>query len=87
MPTGGIKRGFLLFSHDRIPLHQGEFASTLDGAEIFGLSISLTDIMDLAESSKIDMMITGASAVSMNGVRYGKGHGYFDIEWALFKEK
>jgi 5-formyltetrahydrofolate cyclo-ligase len=86
MPTGGIKRGFLMFSHERIPQHQEEFAATLDGAEIFGLSLSLSDIMKFGESNGIDLMVTGASAVSVNGVRYGKGHGYFDIEWAMFRE-
>jgi len=28
--------------------------------------------------------VTGASAVSRNGVRFGKGHGFFDLEWAMF---
>ena len=33
---------------------------------------------------KIDLMLTGASAVSKNGVRFGKGHGFFDLEWGMF---
>jgi 5-formyltetrahydrofolate cyclo-ligase len=31
-------------------------------------------------------MVTGASAVSHNGVRFGKGHGYFDMEWGMFTD-
>ena len=29
--------------------------------------------------------MTGASAVSTNGLRFGKGHGYFDLEWAMLR--
>jgi 5-formyltetrahydrofolate cyclo-ligase len=31
-------------------------------------------------------MATGASAVSLNGVRFGKGHGFFDLEWGMFTD-
>ena len=31
----------------------------------------------------IDMMVTGASAITPSGIRFGKGHGYFDLEWAM----
>jgi 5-formyltetrahydrofolate cyclo-ligase len=31
-------------------------------------------------------MVTGASAVSLDGVRFGKGHGFFDLEWGMFTE-
>jgi 5-formyltetrahydrofolate cyclo-ligase len=31
-------------------------------------------------------MVTGASAVSLNGVRFGKGHGFFDLEWGMFTD-
>jgi 5-formyltetrahydrofolate cyclo-ligase len=31
-------------------------------------------------------MATGASAVSVDGVRFGKGHGYFDLEWGMFTD-
>jgi len=31
-------------------------------------------------------MVTGASAVSKNGVRFGKGHGFFDLEWGMFTD-
>jgi 5-formyltetrahydrofolate cyclo-ligase len=31
-------------------------------------------------------MVTGASAVSMEGVRFGKGHGFFDLEWGMFSD-
>ena len=28
-------------------------------------------------------MVTGASTVNYSGVRFGKGHGFFDLEWAM----
>jgi 5-formyltetrahydrofolate cyclo-ligase len=31
-------------------------------------------------------MLTGASAVSLDGVRFGKGHGFFDLEWGMFTD-
>ena len=32
------------------------------------------------------MLVTGASAITPSGIRFGKGHGYFDLEWAMFWE-
>ena len=83
MPTYGIRRGFVYLSRELVPLGMEEYASTLDGAEKFGKYVSLADIMKLG---KIDFLVTGASVVDVNGVRYGKGHGYFDLEWAMLRE-
>ncbi|MGH3197463.1 MAG: 5-formyltetrahydrofolate cyclo-ligase [Streptosporangiaceae bacterium] len=35
---------------------------------------------------QIDLVVTGAAAVTREGVHFGKGHGYFDIEWGLLRE-
>ena len=35
---------------------------------------------------RFDFMVTGASAVSVDGVRFGKGHGFFDLEWGMFTD-
>ena len=32
------------------------------------------------------MLVTGASAITPSGIRFGKGHGYFDLEWAMLWE-
>ena len=46
--------------------------------------------MTLAEKSPraaaSTFMVTGASAVSLDGVRFGKGHGFFDLEWGMFTD-
>lgn len=83
MPTYGIVRGFVKLSRKEVPVGMEEFSSTLDGAERYGISVTLRDIQKIG---KVDFMVTGASAVNIEGVRYGKGHGYFDLEWAMFRE-
>lgn len=83
MPTGGIVRGFLKISRNTVPLGKEDFASTLDGSERYGEPVALIDIKRLG---KIDLMVTGASVVNVEGIRHGKGHGYFDLEWAMFRE-
>lgn len=81
MPTYGIRRAFLKLTEERVPPHQEEFSSTLDGAERFGKRVGLQDI-----KKQVDFMVTGACVVNKNGLRYGKGHGFFDLEWAMFRE-
>lgn len=81
--TYGIYRGFMLLESSAIPPGQSQFASTLDGMELFGTPISLAA---LAARGPFDFMVTGASAVSLNGVRFGKGHGFFDLEWGMFTD-
>ena len=81
--TYGIYRGFIFISKKMIDRGNEVFASTLDGLEYFGKNISLREIKELG---KIDLMLTGASAVSKNGVRFGKGHGFFDLEWGMFAD-
>lgn len=83
MPTYGIVRGFIKISRELVPEGCEEYASTLDGADRFGIPVTLQDIKKLG---KIDFLVTGASAVNLEGIRYGKGHGYFDLEWAMFRE-
>jgi len=51
--------------------------------EHFGRPISLEEV---AKKGKIDFLVTGASAVSVDGVRFGKGHGFFDLEWGMFTD-
>ncbi|MDF1779390.1 MAG: 5-formyltetrahydrofolate cyclo-ligase [Rhizobiaceae bacterium] len=81
--TYGIYRGFYLLEPDMVPAGQELFAAWLDGLEHFGRRISLEEI---AEKGRFDFMVTGASAVSLDGVRFGKGHGFFDLEWGMFTE-
>ncbi len=81
--TYGIARGFSVIEPGTAPAGQEEFAATLDGLERYGKPISLDEI---ADCGAIDLLITGISLVTEHGVRWGKGHGYFDLEWAMFRE-
>ncbi|HUK28077.1 MAG TPA: 5-formyltetrahydrofolate cyclo-ligase [Candidatus Acidoferrales bacterium] len=80
MTTYGIKGGFLIWTRDDVPVGQEDFASTLDGAQKYAKPITLEEIIKFRH---LDLVITGASAVNLEGVRYGKGHGYFDLEWGM----
>jgi 5-formyltetrahydrofolate cyclo-ligase len=83
MSTYGIFRGFLLIEPGAVPKGAELYAAWLDGMEHFGKPISLEDITKMG---RFDFMVTGASAVSADGVRFGKGHGYFDLEWGMFTD-
>ena len=81
--TYGIYRGFVLLEPSMVPEGQETFAGWLDGLEHFGRPVTLAEI---AARGAFDFMVTGATAVSLNGVRFGKGHGFFDLEWGMFTD-
>ena len=81
--TYGIYRGFYLLEPGMVPPGAELYAAWLDGLEHFGRPISLKEV---AERGRFDFMVTGASAVSLDGVRFGKGHGFFDLEWGMFTD-
>ncbi|WP_110631630.1 5-formyltetrahydrofolate cyclo-ligase [Salinicola salarius] len=80
MTTYSIKRGFWLLDPAEIPEEMYLYAATLDGMERMGRPISLTEIH---ERPKTDFMVTGTGAINEAGIRFGKGHGYFDAEWGM----
>ena len=80
--TYSLRRGFRLLEAGSVPVGAEQFAATLDGLEVFGREISLEEISNRG----IDLLITGISLVTHEGVRWGKGHGYFDLEWGIFRE-
>ncbi len=75
-----IKRGFFLIDPKRISPEQYLYASTLDGMERVGTPISLAEIRALP---KLEYLITGTGAINESGIRFGKGHGFFDVEWGM----
>ena len=80
MTTYSIKRGFWLLDPSKIAPELYLYASTLDGMERVGQPVSLKD---LAEMPKVDYMVTGTGAINTKGIRFGKGHGFFDSEWGM----
>ncbi|MEO7148307.1 MAG: 5-formyltetrahydrofolate cyclo-ligase [Terrimesophilobacter sp.] len=81
--TYGIRRGFLQLDPDLVPDEDIKYAATLDGLDAFAKPVSLAD---LEGTATLPILITGGSAISRNGIRFGKGHGYFDLEWAILSE-
>lgn len=53
----------------------------LDGMERYGQTVTLVDIV--AKGWRILLMVAGTGAINLKGVRLGKGHGFFDLEWAM----
>jgi 5-formyltetrahydrofolate cyclo-ligase len=83
MTTYGIGRGFLQLDPSMVPASERRYAATLDGMDRYARPMSLAE---LRGGPVIALLVTGGSAVSANGVRFGKGHGYFDLEWAILSE-
>ena len=81
MTNYGITRGFFLIRPGQIPEGKEEIASLLDGIGRYWKHQTLKELKESV--GHIDMMVTGASAITPGGIRFGKGHGYFDLEWAM----
>jgi 5-formyltetrahydrofolate cyclo-ligase len=79
--TYGIRRGFWVLDPQRISSADYRYAATLDGMERVGQPVSLADIV--SRGWHIPFMVTGTGAINLRGVRFGKGHGFFDLEWAM----
>lgn len=84
MTTYGIRRGFWLLDPAIIDASVLKYASTLDGMERVGKHVSVADIgaMELC----VGFMVTGTGAINYEGIRFGKGHGFFDLEWGAGPE-
>ena len=76
-----IKRGFWLLRAQDIAAEKRLYASTLDGMERVGRQLTLQQIAE--ELPPIDYLVTGTGAINEEGVRFGKGHGFFDAEWGM----
>jgi len=81
MTNYGITRGFFIIKPGFIPDGKEEVASLLDGVGRFWKFRTLAQLKE--EIEHIDLLVTGASAITPSGIRFGKGHGYFDLEWAM----
>jgi len=83
MTTYAIRRGFWLLDPAEIAPDHYLYASTLDGMERVGRHVDLDAIAALP---RVDYLVTGTGAINHEGVRFGKGHGFFDAEWGLLHE-
>ena len=83
MTTYSIKRGFWLLEPKAIGPENFRLASMLDAMERFARPVTLAKI---AQLPRVDYLVTGTGAINHDGVRFGKGHGFFDVEWAMLFE-
>ena len=78
--TCGIGRGFLGVDGATLTREQAVLASTMEGIDELAHAVTLADA---AREWQPTLLVTGALAVTRDGLRLGKGRGYFDLEWAL----
>jgi 5-formyltetrahydrofolate cyclo-ligase len=81
MTTYGIRRGFWLLDPAGIEPSLLRYAATLDGMEKIGRNVTLREIILM--ELKVGLMVTGTGAINIKGIRFGKGHGFFDLEWGM----
>ncbi len=82
VPTYGMRRGFVLLDGRRIPPGSHELAAALDGMERLGDQLTLDQLRAVGA---IGLVVTGAVAVTVQGLHFGAGDGYFDLEWGLLR--
>jgi 5-formyltetrahydrofolate cyclo-ligase len=80
VPTPRLKGGFRLFDPQRIPEEHLGDAATLSRGGPWAQSVSADAL------PSVDLIVTGCVAVTPDGKRCGKGHGYGDLEYAIFRE-
>jgi 5-formyltetrahydrofolate cyclo-ligase len=83
VPTYGLSRGFLVLNPQDVIAGHERYASWLDGVEYFG---RVERLADLERQGPLDLVVTGASALNKDGLRFGMGHQYLDIEWGVLSE-
>jgi 5-formyltetrahydrofolate cyclo-ligase len=82
MATPGLRAGFYEIPGSRIPPSLWAKAVSSVGVTRHGRKLRTT----LGEIGRIDLLVTGAVAVSLHGDRIGKGTGYFDLEYMILRE-
>lgn len=80
LQTIAVAIGFHYFAPGTVQKGFERFAGTLDGALLLAKQVDLDFVRSLGP---LDFVVTGACAVNRSGIRFGKGHGFFDIEWGI----
>ena len=82
MATPGLRDGFYEIAGSRISPSLWAKAVSSSGVTRYGRKLATT----LGEIGRVDLLVTGAVAVSLQGDRIGKGTGYFDLEYMILRE-
>lgn len=83
VPTYGLRRGFVFLDGMKIQNSDHALAATLDGMERFGKRLGPGD---LRQVGRIDLVVTGATAVTTDGRHIGGGQRYLALEWMMMKQ-
>jgi 5-formyltetrahydrofolate cyclo-ligase len=79
-PTPRLKGAFRKLDPGKIPRERYAEAATLKRGGAWGEDLALDAL------SAIDLVVMGSVAVTRDGRRLGKGHGYGDLEYAMLRE-
>ena len=79
-PTPRLKGAFRVLDPAKIPRRHYAEAATLKRGGTWGEEVPL------AELPKVDLVVMGSVAVTRDGRRVGKGHGFADLEYAMLRE-
>lgn len=80
VPTPRLKGGFKKFDPAKIPPDKYAEAANLSTSERWAEEVPLEALPG------IDLIVTGSVAVTPDGRRCGKGHGYGNLEYAIYRE-
>lgn len=80
MPTPRLRAGFIRFDPHHIPERAYAEAARLSSSFRWGENVPLEKLPEM------DAIVSGSVAVTRNGRRCGKGHGYGDLEYAILRE-
>jgi 5-formyltetrahydrofolate cyclo-ligase len=79
-PTPRLKGAFRKLDPAKIPREHYGAAATLKRGGEWGEDLALDEL------PRIDLVVMGSVAVTRDGRRLGKGHGYADLEYAILRE-
>lgn len=79
-PTPRLNGAFRKLDPHKIPRERYDEAATLKRGGKWGEDLALGAL------PKIDLVVMGSVAVTRDGRRLGKGHGYADLEYAMLRE-
>lgn len=80
VPTPRLKGGFRKFDSAKIPADKIPEAASLSAGVRWGEEVPLEAL------PPVDLIVTGSVAVTRDGHRCGKGHGYGDLEFGILRE-
>ncbi|MHA1593796.1 MAG: 5-formyltetrahydrofolate cyclo-ligase [Candidatus Baldrarchaeia archaeon] len=76
--TPRLRKGFLVIEAGSVPPNRVNEASTISGAFKYGRTVDIPRL-------NVDLFVTGVVAVSPDGAKLGKGHGYGDLEYVILR--